>query len=110
MSKDKLIEYYNNKIEMGFLELGLPDHMKDGVSMYILQGIEPGGFLMSVLANDLKGAAGRADNLNRTRLFEWASFIVNYMPASSQGSIEEVNRWISHRGAEGLYEKEKKKE
>jgi len=106
---EKLIEYYNNKIEVGFLELGLPDHMKGGVSRYILQGIKPGGFLTAILSNDLKEAAGRADSSNQRMLFEWASFIVNYIPAPSQGGPEQVNDWINRGGAIGDIKNEDKK-
>lgn len=80
----------------------LPDHMRDGARMYIEDGIEPGGFLFSVLANDFKGAVGRADRINRNCLFAWAEWVYNEVPHQAQGSEEKVLLWIKAGGINGL--------
>jgi hypothetical protein len=73
---------------------------------YVQKGIPTGGFLEAVLSNDLFGALARADETNRTRLFEIVSFIHCFLPSRSHGSPERVSDWIKHRGLEGLEEAE----
>ncbi len=93
--KKEMEEYLKDEIEKGFLELDLPIHMKGGITNYLVHGISPGGFLYALLSNDLKGAAGRADNQNCGMLKEWVMFICNYMPSASQGSPEHVKEWLA---------------
>lgn len=82
----------------------IPMHCRDGLRLYLTDGIEPGGFLLAVLCNDFKGAAARADHLNRYSLKEYAIFMSNGMPNSAQGSPQKVQEWIDHRGFKGLLE------
>jgi hypothetical protein len=74
----------------------LPEHMRDSMERYITHGILPGGFMEAVLTNDLKGAVCKADYINRGRLVDIVTFVVNYIPASSQGSAEDVVYWINY--------------
>ena len=76
----------------------LPEHMQSGARLYIEDGIMPGDFLMSVLANDLKGAFGRADTINREAMFTWASWLYNECPMQANGSIEKVTDWVRKGG------------
>lgn len=68
---------------------------------YIDQKIPPGGFLLSVLCNDLKDAAGRADMYNRRKLFEYVEYLYNHAPSICWGSKENVNAWLEVGMAEG---------
>jgi hypothetical protein len=72
----------------------IPEHMRSGIKMYLLEGIEPGGFLFSVLSNDLKGAFSRADSVNKLHLKDWVEFMVWHLPADAQGSPENVISWM----------------
>jgi len=72
----------------------LPEHMREGMAAYIEHGIEPGGFLTSVLANDLMEAIGRADIINRHRLYDYCNFIYNYVPLDCHGSYKKVDAWV----------------
>lgn len=76
-------------------------NMRGAVERYLLQGIPPGGFLSAVLADSLKDAAGRADMVNRTMLFEWAAWVYNYCPAGAHGSDERVIAWCRDGGLTG---------
>lgn len=76
--------------------------VKDSLELYVEAGIRPGGFLTSVLENDLKRAMMSADLRNRQTLYEIVMYVVNELPAISQGSPEKVKGWIEHRGKEGL--------
>ena len=48
----------------------LPEHIRGAMKRYIEDRLQPGGFLEAVLSNDLAGAFGRADHINRDRLFD----------------------------------------
>lgn len=80
----------------------LPEHMRDPFRLYIEKGIPGGSFLTAVVSNDLKGAFGRADDINRARMFDTVAFLVNEAPIGSYGSPERVADWINHGGLEGL--------
>lgn len=73
----------------------LPEHMQDGMRLYLENRIGPGSFLTSVLANDLRGACERADHINRYRLYDIVSWLYNYAPGNSWGSRESVNKWLT---------------
>lgn len=77
----------------------LPEHMRGAMERYMQYGIEPGSFLYSVLCNDLMGAVGRADSINRDRLGDYATWLYNNAPPPSFGSREKVDAWIVERQA-----------
>jgi hypothetical protein len=79
----------------------LPEHMQDGARRYIERGIEPGGFMLAVLENDLTGAAARADNVNRHCLLIWAEWLYNECPAPAWHSRKNVDAWIARGGTRG---------
>ena len=57
---------------------------------YVNDGIQPGGFLTSVLENDLSAACGRADHENSRNLVNIVGYVYNYIPANMWGSREKV--------------------
>jgi hypothetical protein len=71
----------------------------DSLARYIEHGIEPGGFLEAVLANDLMESFGRADMENRESLFDICSYIYNELPSNSHGSYDIFNQWIKSKRA-----------
>lgn len=79
----------------------LPLHMWASITDYILFGRPVGGFLMALLSNDLKETVARADDVNRDCLLTWVRFLVNDMPADSQGSPESVAEWMGRGGLIG---------
>lgn len=72
----------------------LPQHMQGGMKLYLEHGIEPGGFLTSVLANDLRGAVKRADSINKHFLLGYIDWLLEFAPHGSWGSYDLVNLWI----------------
>lgn len=82
------------------LALLIPEHMQQGLRLYLEDGLEPGGFLYAVLTNDLAGAVGRADSTNVRRLPEYVQFLYNYAPAGSWGSERKVAAWMDARQKE----------
>lgn len=73
----------------------VPGHLHGGIILYIENGIEPGGFLQAVVQNDLREALGRADHINRDRLWDIVSWFWNYAPSSCWGSVETYNDWMA---------------
>jgi hypothetical protein len=71
------------------------DYMAEGLRNYFVAGIPPGGFLESLLCNDLCMAVQRADNLNRPRLLEWVYWLYEFPPANSWGSVEKYEAWLA---------------
>lgn len=87
------------------------NYLDESIDNYLIYGLEPGGFLTAVLANDLFLAAGRADHWNRPRLAEIAHILYTSMPAGTIGSYEIVNDWIKDKtGRRKHYAERKQKE
>lgn len=82
----------------------LPEHMRDGFRRYIDRGIPGGSFMDAVLSNDLMGAFGRADEVNRARMFDTLVFLRNEAPAGCHGSRDRVRDWIKAGGLAGIAE------
>ncbi len=77
--------------------LEVPDHTRGALERYVFDHLEPGGFLTSVLSNDLMGAVGRADSQNVMALKEICSFIYNEIPSDCWGSPKKVANWLDKR-------------
>lgn len=78
----------------------IPEHVVEPLLMYVEGGIIPGGFLVSVLSNDLMGATSKADNVNKRMLTEICKTVYNEIPHDAWGSWEKVKAW-NYKG--GLY-------
>jgi hypothetical protein len=76
----------------------------DGRSLaaYVEHGQEPSGFLRALLEDSLLQAAGKADDLNAHKLYDWAVILYSAVPATARGSSYAVVRWLAHRGMAGL--------
>ena len=70
-----------------------PDHVRDSLQLYIEQGYGPGGFLYSVLSNDLMAAVSRADNTSLAVLPAMVSWLYNEVPTACYGSPQRVRSW-----------------
>lgn len=80
----------------------MPAGLRPGISLYIEDGIIPGSFLESVICNDLKEAAFRADSINFHQLGYIAQFMYWHTPYACQGSKEKMLAWHDHQGLKGL--------
>lgn len=80
----------------------LPEHIRSAMKRYIENRIAPGDFLMAVLSNDLMGAMGKADIINRRRIYDICCFLYNEAPATCWGSPEMVKRWLEGGKSEVL--------
>ena len=66
-----------------------------GITSYINDHIDPGGFLYAVLSNDLRESFGRADEQNREDMFAIVSWLYCNAPMNCWGSAEKVAAWLS---------------
>lgn len=72
----------------------LPEHMRGSMKRYIEDKISPGGFLTAVLENNLVKALGRADYINKDKIYDIVAFLYTEAPSQCWGSPEKVNKWL----------------
>lgn len=72
----------------------------DSLDLYVKKGCSPGGFLTSVLENDLHGAMARADSYNRSSLYEIVQYVSSRIPLACWGSPEIVSGWLRSKSNE----------
>jgi len=70
---------------------------KLGLDQYVKYRIPTGGFLHTVLSNDLMGAIEKADKENRDDIFEICQYIHNNLPVICYGSAKAVSEWLQER-------------
>ena len=79
-----------------------PDHMRDGMRRYIEKGIEPGGFALACLTNDLVSAFARADDINLAAMSAWVRWLYYAGPAPAWGTKAKVAAWITSRALDPI--------
>lgn len=79
---------------LNFEDYNVPEHTQDALTRYIENRLSPGGFLTSVLSNDLFGAMGRADIMNRYAIYEICMWLYNEAPSNCFGSPEKVREYL----------------
>ena len=84
---------------MSNIYLPLPPYMRASAKRYIESGVEPGSFMLAVLANDLTGAFLRADQNNREAIFQWVKFL-QAIPTNAWGSYENVQKYMESKRKE----------
>lgn len=86
---------------MSNVDTYVPLHMRDGLKLYLENGIEPGSFMAAVLCNDLKEAFGRADHINIKHIGTIVCWLFNHAPSTCWGSTDNYTAWIKHGGTKG---------
>lgn len=72
-----------------------PEHLKQGIIRYVVQGVPTGDFLRCCLQNDLKGAVGHADLESLRCLIHVVAFLHNKVPSMCWGSPAAVKAWLA---------------
>jgi hypothetical protein len=86
-------------------------YLDEALENYLIHGFEPGGFMTSVLANDLHLAIGRADNWNQDRMPEILRAVLKCAPEAALGSYKRVKDWCADKnGLRSAYAMRKDKE
>ena len=96
----------NHSTLLNFDRYQVTEQSKESLYNYFVHGLEPGGFMMAVLCNDLYGAAGRADSVNIKLLGEYARWLINHAPYQSYGSPEIVRGWLNKNEYYQQFQKE----
>jgi hypothetical protein len=74
----------------------IPQLLHEGLVRYLLHGIRPGGYLCSVLSNDLGGAILRAAHpVTPDVTRRLVKFLTYCAPAPCHGAAANVEAWIS---------------
>ncbi len=73
------------------------DYYQETLQLWYEKGLQPGGFVTAVLANDLFGAIGRADLHGAKNLIRLVSFIYNELPSSCYGTEDKVSQWSAQQ-------------
>lgn len=89
---------------------GVPEHTRGALLRYRDHGLSPGGFLTSVLTNDLFGAIGRADSENSRAIKDICAWVRWRMPAIAWGNDDRVDNWINLGGLAGRRKLEEKED
>lgn len=80
---------------LDFTGYGMTDLSEQSLYNYFVYGLEPGGFMTAVLANDLHAAATKADHWNTQLISQYARWIFYHAPTGSYGSYDAVRSWLS---------------
>ena len=77
-------------------QLVIPTHTKEALDNYFLKGYEPGGFITSILTNNLYGAVNSADIANRHAIWEIVKWLTAEaeVPSASWGTKDHVSNWL----------------
>ena len=86
-------------------EFQINQHAKESFERYWQQGLPPGGFCTAVLANDLSGAAQKADHWNRNLLASTVQWVYHNAPRGSYGSYDAVQGWLDKNEHFRAYQK-----
>ena len=79
-------------------EMGVPGHLHNGLVSYVLDGYCVGGFLRSVISNDLQKAVAHADHANKHNLSAVVAWMYNEAPSACWGSPQKYDDWLEkHR-------------
>lgn len=72
----------------------IPATTQRALELYVNKRISPGGFLYSLLTNDLFGAISKADAANLAAIKDICFYVYNEMPADSWGNYDKVKQWL----------------
>ena len=78
----------------------IPALLLEGITNYVEHRVKPGGFLSSVLQNDLVRAYGRADEESLRALPQIINYLNANVPATCWGSPEKYSDWLAKKDLE----------
>jgi len=93
----KYLHDYNSDFILSNKSYGIPEHITDSFENYLIHGFSPGGFVTSIIANDIFLAVGRADGINIQFIPQIVNWIIFNMPTESIGSYQAVTDWCGDK-------------
>lgn len=76
---------------------GIQEVIFSALKRYIFHHIVPGGYLRSVLENNLHEASSRGDSVSWDGVRVLVSYIYWQLPGQSWGSREKVDEWVNSK-------------
>jgi hypothetical protein len=80
--------------DMQFNGVIIPKRIVGALNRYVVDRTPTGGFLRSVLENDLVGATSQADDECLLILPSIVKYVYNELPGNTWGNKEKVARWL----------------
>lgn len=77
-----------------FEGISIPEHGREGLIGYLVNGRKPGSFLTALLTNDLKGVFAHGDEYNRRAVNAYVAFLYNHAPMTSWGNSQKFEQWL----------------
>lgn len=71
----------------------LPEHIREGMKLWIEDGLLPGDFLQAVLRDKLIMSFATADHINTFYMKDIAAFMWTEAPADCWGSEARIQAW-----------------
>jgi hypothetical protein len=84
----------------------IPASILLAIDRFVQHGLMPGGFVMSCLENDLRGAVTRAEEGSLTALLPIVQFLNMEIPSPAWGSRSAVDSWAARGGYFGQHQRE----
>lgn len=78
----------------GYSNSEAPPEVMERLQRYVINGIEPGDFLLVVLENNLVEAFRRADCVNAAAMHAIVAYCYNNLPALCWGNKSRVTAWL----------------
>jgi len=92
-------EWNPSKLDM------VPEHLRDGLTRYVEQGIRPGNGLLSILMDRrLSEVLSACDDVTVANLRSIYRFLYNYATGQCHGDAQRVYAWIERGGIQGRAE------
>jgi hypothetical protein len=80
----------------------VPEHLREGIERYVLDGGYVGDFLSRVIENDLLGAVAHGDDNSLAGLKPLMQALYNGAPTQCRGSIARRQAWQEQGGIAGM--------
>lgn len=74
---------------------GVPEHLHDGLLLYVHEHIPMGHCLTAIVSNDLREAFARADEETAAAMRQIVRWLYNEAPSNCWGSPERVRAWLT---------------
>lgn len=79
-----------------FKGMFVPQRIMGGMKRYVDHGIEPGGFLKAVIANDLQQAVSLADDEVIHNIPAIVGWFYNEAPSACWGTEDSCVKWLAY--------------
>jgi hypothetical protein len=90
---------FEKKRDLRYMGMEIPEHTKESLDRYFINGWRPGGFCESMLAQDYERAIAIADAANRQMFWTIATWIRENAPPGSAGSYDIIDDWVSDKNS-----------